>query len=203
MAYQFDFKNQLINITSSQTEVQIQDLINKIREAEESEEGIQYEKIADASGKESLGGGVSVGLTVELLGNWQIKFWEGDYIAKITGGNLVGGISDDPVAYSPGVQVLLIQSAASTVVTLSTGSGLSTAEHDKLMSIPEPAAIWAEGDAGDKLDFIHNIEGGKWTIVNDQMVFFKADNMTEIARFDLFDADGNATMENVLRRDRV
>lgn len=134
MAYSFDFKNELINITSPQTEVSIQDLIDEIRTAEASEEGIQYDVIAGASGKESLGSGVSVGITVELLGNWQLKFWSGSYIAKITGGNLVGGPSGDPVAYTAGVQVLLIQSAASTVVSVSTGGALTTEEHDQLMA---------------------------------------------------------------------
>jgi len=202
MAYQFDFENSLIEVISPQSEVTIQELINEIRTAEQSEEGVQYSKIADASGKASLGGGIAVGITVELLGNWQLKFWTGNYIAKISGGNLVGGPSDDPVAYSAGVQVLLIQAAASTVVTLSTGSSLSSEEHSKLMSLPAPAAIWAENQAGEKLNFLHHIEGGNWTLVGDQMVFFDVNN-NEIARFDLFDAEGNATIENVFSRVRT
>lgn len=96
----------------------MQTLVNAIREEEASERGICYPQIATASGKESLGGNVSVGLTVALVNPWQIRFWAGNYIAKISGGNLVGGIGDDPVAYSAGVQVLLIQSAASTVVAV-------------------------------------------------------------------------------------
>ena len=202
MAYQFDFENSLIEVIIPQSEVTIQELINEIRTAEQTEEGVQYPKIADASGKASLGGGIAVGITVELLGNWQLKFWTGNYIAKISGGNLVGGPSDDPVAYSAGVQVLLIQAAASTVVTLSTGSSLSSEEHSKLMSLPAPAAIWAENQAGEKLNFLHNIEGGNWTLVGDQMVFFDVNN-NEIARFDLFDAEGNATIENVFSRVRI
>jgi hypothetical protein len=200
MAYLFDFENQIINITSPQTDVDIQELINEIRTQEATEQGIAYGKIADASGKEDLGGSV-----VELLG-WQLKFWEGSYIAKISGGNLVGGISGDPVAYSAGVQTLLIQSAASTVVQVSSGSGLSIEEHNQLMALDTdaiPTAVWSEEDRGEKLDFVHDIEGGKWTIAGDQMIFFKSDNLTEIARFDLYDSDGNPTMSNVMRRDRT
>jgi hypothetical protein len=58
------------------------------------------------------------------LGSWQLKFPDGNYIARVAGGNLIGGPSGDPIAYSAGVQALLIQSANATVVTTS-GSGSS------------------------------------------------------------------------------
>lgn len=133
MAYAFDFDNQLIEVTNPQVVVDIQELHDAIRTAETSEEGIQYPKIANASGKESLGGAVAVGITLELLDNWQVHFWEGNYIAEISGGNLVGGPADDPVAYTAGVQVLLILSAASTVVETG-GTSLTQDEHDQLMA---------------------------------------------------------------------
>ncbi len=128
----------LIKLTGDTLDVQ--DLINAIRNAEASEEGIQYGVIAEASGKEDLDTGVQVGLTVNLLGTWQVQFAQGNYIAKIGGGNLVGGPSGDPVAYSAGVQVLLIQSAASTIVTQSTGSGLSAEQAAQLAAIDGKAS---------------------------------------------------------------
>lgn len=146
VAITFDHSQYLINITSPQDTLTCQDLINAIREEEASASGIRYPQIAKASGKEELGAGVDVGITVELVSPWQVKFWAGNYIAKIAGGNLVGGLGGDPVAYSAGVQVLLVMSAASTTVTVSTGSGLSTEEHDKLMALPSAvsiaAAVW-------------------------------------------------------------
>lgn len=147
MGIEFDHTNHLINITSPQNTLSCQELINAIREEEASSTGIMYPQIATASGKEDLGAGVTVGMTVNLISPWQVKFWAGNYIAKVAGGNLVGGLGGDPIAYSAGVQVLLVQSAASTIVTQSTGSGLSADEHDKLMSIPTaPAnadAVWS------------------------------------------------------------
>ena len=206
MAYNFDFDSRIIHVVNPQTDVTISDLHAAIRNAEASTTGIQYAKICNASGKESLGPGVAVGITLELLG-WQIKFWDGDYMAKVAGGNLVGGLDGDPVAYSAGVQTLLIQSAASTVVQISGGSGLSAAESDKLMSLPSAdttaATVWAKDGAGEKLSFTAAVNGGKWTIAGNQMVFFDTDNMTEVARFDLFDADGNPTMDAVFTRSRV
>jgi len=136
MAIDINFVDELIYITSPQTDVLCQELVDAIRDREDDWEGIQYPKIADATGKQSLGEGVQVGITIELLEDWQVKFWAGNYIAKISGGNLVGGPGGDPVAYSAGVQVLLIQSAASTIVNTGGGSGLTSLESTQLFSIP-------------------------------------------------------------------
>ena len=116
MAYVFNYHIQIIDITFPQTEVDCQDLINEIRNAEQDNIGMAYPKIADATGKDDLGGGVLTGITIYLYPNWQLRFWEGDYTARITGGNLVGGPGGDPIAYTPGVQVVLVQSASSTIV---------------------------------------------------------------------------------------
>ena len=48
----------------------------------------------------------------------------------------------------------------------------------------------------------HEISG-KWEIVSNQMIFYKADNVTEVSRFNLFDASGNPSMVNVYKRERV
>jgi hypothetical protein len=45
--------------------------------------------------------------------------------------------------------------------------------------------------------------GGKWEITGNQMIMYKSDNVTEVRRFNLFDADGNPAMENVYSRERV
>jgi hypothetical protein len=127
VALNMDWTNKQIQITSPQTDLLVQDLIDFIRTQEASETGITFDQIGGASGKESLGSGVSVGITAELLDDWQLKFWSGSYTATISGGNLVGGIAGDPVAYTAGVQVVIIQSAASTMVV--TGSGVT--EQDK------------------------------------------------------------------------
>jgi hypothetical protein len=44
---------------------------------------------------------------------------------------------------------------------------------------------------------------GRWKIINKQMIFYKADNITEIARFDLFDDSGNPSAEAVFERVKV
>ena len=67
-------------------------------------------------------------------------------------------------------------------------------------------AVWSHADALQLLsnvDFISNIEGGKWSIESNQMVFYEDDNVTEIARFNLFDKNGNPAVDNIYKRTRV
>lgn len=55
------------------------------------------------------------------------------------------------------------------------------------------------------VSFIENIEGGRWIIdetVN-QMIFYESDNVTEVARFNLFDITGSATSTCAYERVRV
>jgi hypothetical protein len=120
--FTFNFNTDSIAVDSGVTDVDCIALYTAIKLAQASEEGIIYDRIGKGSGLNTLGPAVQVGITVELLGSWQLQFPTGNYIARVAGGNLIGGPGGDPIAYSAGVQTLLIQSAASTVVTTS-GSG--------------------------------------------------------------------------------
>jgi hypothetical protein len=117
--FTFDFGASLIQLDNGVSDVDCSALYAACKLAQASEEGIVYERIAAGSGLDALGPGVQVGLTVTLLGAWQLRFSPGSYVARVAGGNLIGGPGGDPIAYSAGVQTLLIQSAASTVVTAS------------------------------------------------------------------------------------
>ena len=135
--YTFDFMLDRIRVDSGTTEVDVTALYTAAKLAQGSTEGILYRAIAAGSGLSDLGGGVRVGLTVELLGGWQVEFASGAYIARVTGGNLVGGPAGDPIAYSAGVQTILIQSAASTVVEIGAGGGASAPT-----AAENAAAVW-------------------------------------------------------------
>jgi hypothetical protein len=136
MALTFSQSAQRISVTSPQVSLSCQDLINAIRDEEASERGIVYDQIAQASGKDDLGGGVSTAITVFLLDDWQVQWYAGNYTATIGGGNLVAE-SGDAVAYvSGGPQVEITLSAAATIVA---GDGGGTAP-----SASEVAnAVWA------------------------------------------------------------
>jgi len=52
--------------------------------------------------------------------------------------------------------------------------------------------------------YLRDIEGGKWELVGNQMIFYAADNTTEVSRFNMFDSDGNATTTgDIYKRERV
>jgi hypothetical protein len=141
--YTFNFQAQLVVLDSGVTDVDVTDLYTAIKEAQANEEGILHGQIAQGSGLVDLGGGVQVGITVEMLESWQLKFAAGSYVSRVTGGNLVGGPGGDPIAYSAGVQTLLIQSAASTVVSVGGGGGSNAPT-----AAQNAAAVWAHAQRG-------------------------------------------------------
>jgi hypothetical protein len=257
MGLDVNFDDYLIYVPYPRTEVIGQDLIDDIRTAEVTTSGIAHAKIADASGKENLASGVQVGITIEIADPWQLKFWDGNYVATIKDCNLVGGLSGIPVAYNAGTQVLLIQSSAATIVSQDGGGSTPAeiaAEVDTVLSSSHGAGNWeggggltesgiaqavdtqltatkgpgpwtqnltesgiahrvweedmslhiASGTAGEFANFIYSIEGGRWKIdtSTNQMVFYAADNVTEIARFDLFNSGGSPASDNVYERRR-
>jgi|688.fasta_scaffold01162_53 hypothetical protein len=93
----------------------------------ESAQGTAITFVSSQTGTAARGDASLAGISGELLGNWQLRFAAGNYVARVAGGNLVGGPAGDPIAYSAGVQTLLIQSAASTVVTADGGAGIEQA----------------------------------------------------------------------------
>lgn len=55
------------------------------------------------------------------------------------------------------------------------------------------------------VDFIRHIEGGQWELdhVNKHMVFYEKDNITEVARFALFNKAGKPSIDAVFKRIRI
>lgn len=50
---------------------------------------------------------------------------------------------------------------------------------------------------------IKDFTTGRWKMMNNQMIFYKEDNLTEIARYSLFDDRGNPSMESVFERKKI
>lgn len=126
MALSFDHASRLIGVPQADAvPLLVQTLVNAIREEEASERGIVHDQILDASGKEDLGGGVVTGITAGLRSTWKINFAAGAYQASIDGGNLADALSRIHNTGSP--QVLILASAAATVVTGDGGGTCPTA----------------------------------------------------------------------------
>jgi hypothetical protein len=183
--FTFDFLAEQVRVDAGTYDLLVADLYTAVKEAQASEEGIIHEPIGKGSGLNDLGDGVRVGLTIELLGSWQIKFPEGNYIARIAGGNLIGGPGGDPVAYSAGVQTLIIQSAAATVVSLD--GAIPTAEENAAAVRGEigPELSSLEATTTLSLQLLQN----KATREGDLLTVFDDDGTTPLVVFNL-SADG-------------
>jgi len=183
---------------SNPTSISMQDLYDTVRHLSFQPDAIDKDEIIDGAGKELLGNSVLVGLTIKLL-NAKVKFENRENppwtVCNVLGGNLVAeninGESMDPIEPSAFVTTTRISSSSATLINLENQGGLTSEEHNKLMTI-----------ASD-VDFIKSVQNGRWKIINNQMIFYKDDNITEIMRFNLFDINGNLTMRNVAERRKV
>lgn len=123
----------IIEVAAPSIQLSVQDLYDTLRSL--GAEAIDEPEIIDGSGKESLGAGVLVGLTIKLL-NAKVKFEDRTgpswVVCSIGEGNLVavdeGGDPINPVEPSAYTQVQVVMSAAGTITI--TGSGVT--EQDKI-----------------------------------------------------------------------
>ena len=123
MAIEFSKPDKLIVVTSGQTTVTIQALINAVRDYEDDAANMEIAQIANAAGKQDLGGGTAVGITFELINNWRIAFsgWQGpdEEPVFVTGGNLVATniYNNNPIAASgsPNTYVTVQQSTSPSI----------------------------------------------------------------------------------------
>ncbi len=118
----FDFHTKIITVPIEDTSLDLQFLIDEIRTAEHNlAPGMNYDKIADAYGKQDLGGGLKVGITVVLLDGWRVAFaarpGPTTVSVSITGGNFVGEAGANPIAPTNFTQVTISQSTSATLVS--------------------------------------------------------------------------------------
>jgi len=162
--WHYDFTAKVITVTSASSSVTCQNVVDLTRDAEESDIGMSFAKIINAAGKDSLGGAVQVGITVDLLDDWQLKFEDRSGTAFeqvfVTDGNLVGGLSGQPIKVSDFTQVNVLRSAAATLVVSTVTAQGATAEvdtgaiRDAVWSIPTTASAISSGTIGEALTAI-------------------------------------------------
>jgi hypothetical protein len=130
--FEFDPINRVITVLSPDTEITVQELINAIRDWEDDH--LEWEQVADASGKETVSPGLQTAITLKLL-NWHLKFEERTEptVCLVRGGNLLavdgGGNYMYPISPSQNVTVTISQSTAAALLTEWTQS-----EKDQIIS---------------------------------------------------------------------
>lgn len=121
MAVTFDRVNKIIELSAPATEITVQELYNSICDYQDNQANMDLSRIVSASGKEALGAGVYVGITVKLLDGWRLRFEErlSETICNVNGGNLVAvdelGNDVFPLAYSNYVMATITSSSSATL----------------------------------------------------------------------------------------
>jgi hypothetical protein len=119
----------VITVLDPASEITVQDLLDTCREAEDDLPNLVYGQIISAAGKENLGGGTRVGITVTLL-NAVLAFQERpgpNYVqCQVSGGNIVAiddnGDDISPIQPTAFTQVRVTASSSATITAVATGS---------------------------------------------------------------------------------
>jgi len=118
MAITFDIPNTEIIMTTGQTNVTVQNLVNAIRLFESSFQMMGRDYIIDTAGKANLGGGVYTEIIMTLRNPWTIRFEdEATAHTSITGGTtLAVDGAGDPRAVTTNPSLTINQSVSGTLV---------------------------------------------------------------------------------------
>lgn len=129
MAITFSIPNTEIIITTGQTTVTVQDMVNAIRLFEYSFQMMGNKKILNASGKSPLGGGVFTEIVQELQNPWTLRFVdEATAHTSVTGGTTLAiDGAGDPRPVTTNFALTINQSISGTLVEAGV-SGLTAAE---------------------------------------------------------------------------
>ena len=161
-----------------------------LKDLEDSEAGMTFPATHNHNTTVTVGG-VTLARVIEIINSYSVTFEDGQYAINLVGAN--SNVGDVVNVNQVSVRV------ANSAGLIAGGIGIPTAAQNA-------DAVWSHATAstlaGD-VDFIKNIEGGRWKVVNQQMIFYAEDNVTELARFDLTDVSGNPTNTNVYERVRV
>lgn len=132
---------QEINVDASVDFLDGQVLIDAIRQAEASDIGRSFSKIADASGKAILSAGVRVGVTIELLDNWKIYTLKNSGAFTVGGANVVKTDSSTIFVDNPSVTYNRDSAVASTQVSTGGGGGGAFTAADVAIAVRTNLAI--------------------------------------------------------------
>ena len=97
-----------------------------------------------------------------------------------------------------GAEITIPESFSGTILW-DTGNGGSTVYASEEINYTDSAAFLSAD-----LEFVKDMIGGRWVIDHDnfQMIFYKHDNSTEVARFDLRDKNNDPSYLSVFHRKR-
>jgi len=115
----------VITVAAPSVEITIQDLVDTCRDLESTINNLEFDHLLDAAGKEPLGGGVFVGVTVTLQNAvlaFEARGGPGFVQCNVSGGNLVA-VDDvdaplDPIQTTAYTQIVRTSSSSATLQEL-------------------------------------------------------------------------------------
>jgi hypothetical protein len=126
VAIEFDRVNRFVLITAPQTTVTTQAIYDACKDYEDEPGNLDLAQLCEAFGKQDLGGGVLVAITLVMLNGWRVKFEDraGPVYEqmRISGGNIVANYTgspdynQNPVAPSSFTQVFIAASSSGTLL---------------------------------------------------------------------------------------
>lgn len=212
MPLEIDWYGSIIKATSPTVSVAGQALHDFVEDEMATPVGLLCADILKPEGKieDESNPGIYSQIILTLNSPWQIQFWQGSGYTRIYGAKIVGGLGGKPMKATGQAGDITVLESPVDGVTVVSGSGVT--EQDKTDIADK---VWDDTDAisllgnvakvlGDT-EFIEAIEGGRWKIntTTKQMTFYKADNVTEVAKFNLLNSFGVLDYENVFERVRV
>lgn len=199
----FDIPNKIVTILAPDTEADIQEIYNQIKDFEDNPEMMSHPIICTASGKQSVTPTVQVAITLQMENGWKIGFaaraGPSYTLCTITGGNLVDSSGTIGAWLNPTAFVTVFSGASSSATLIQGTGGLTQQEVRDAMKLAPTAGAPASGSIDEMLEEVWQVETGTWKIIGTDMVFYERDGVTEIFRRNLKDVSGNPSNEDVFQ----
>ena len=121
---EFDLSPRIITVAAPSTALSIQDLVDTLRGIEGALDSMSYFHLTDAAGKNDLGGGSFVGITISLRDAevaFEARLGPAFELCTVSGGNLTAVGTDgitpiDPIHPTAYTTVVITQSSSPTII---------------------------------------------------------------------------------------
>jgi hypothetical protein len=145
----FSASPRIVTVAAPSTEINLQDLYDTLRDIEATAQGILYPALLNAAGKQVLGGGALVGMTLtqrNALLAFEARTGPGWVLCSVSGGNLVAidaGGAPLPSPLQPTAYTFAVVTQSTSASLLSGTGGLTKADVN--------AAVWVESPIGEQV----------------------------------------------------
>lgn len=152
VSFTYDKDTRIVEVDLPDTELNIQDLYDNIKDWEDELENQDVYHLINGAGKQELGGGVSVGITLTLLG-WRVKFADRSgpdwVVCDVAGGNLVCVTgTDDEIKNMSGISYINPIAPATFVTVTKTSSSSATLSTVQLEGLEYNGVVSIDIDHG-------------------------------------------------------